>query len=110
MCIFYAGQDSSGTSAWGRRLFNDEEIDAREDGDGVKSRYLEQDEEEEDDEERTRTIEVCTDRDQLQQLGLWDCIYDSGIIPTFQKDKKLKPWLTNKKVCTVPFCFVFRFD
>ena len=85
------------SSAWGRRIFNDEEIDGEEEAE-VKSKFMQEAEEDEEEENRfERTTVTCTDRDQLQKLGLWDHVYDSGLIPSIQNAKVLKPWLTNKK-------------
>ena len=85
------------SSAWGRRIFNDEEIDGNEEVE-VKSKFMQDQEEEEEEEGRfDRTTATCTDRDQLQKLGLWDHVYDSGLIPSIENAKVLKPWLTNKK-------------
>ena len=54
------------SSAWGRRIFNDEEIDGEEEAE-VKSKFMQEAEEDEEGENRfERTTVTCTDRDQLQ--------------------------------------------
>ena len=65
-------------SAWGRRIFNDSEIDAKEE-EQVASRFMN----EPVTEELATTKDVleliaCTEWAQLQKLGLWDIVYDSG--------------------------------
>ena len=67
-------------SAWGRRIFKNSEIDAKEE-EIVMSRYL--NEQEAVGEEPATTKDVleliaCTEWAHLQKLGLWDIVYDSG--------------------------------
>ena len=59
-------------SAWGRRIFNEDEIDAVDEEDFLV-RFTEIAET-----EAEKSYISCTDRDRLLKLGLWDMVYNSG--------------------------------
>ena len=58
-------------SAWGRRIFNEAEIDAV-DEEELHTKYAVIETEE------GRKYISCTDRDKLLEVGLWDMVYNSG--------------------------------
>ena len=62
-------EDVKDASAWGRRIFNDEEIDFLE-GEELFKKFASEIE--------AGNENFCTDREKLQKLGLWDTIFNSG--------------------------------
>ena len=79
-------------SAWGRRIFKNSEIDAKEE-EIVMSRFM--NDQVAASEEPATTKDVleliaCTEWAHLQKLGLWDIVYDSGEnILFFRSDFKI---------------------
>ncbi|XP_023337528.1 uncharacterized protein LOC111708396 [Eurytemora carolleeae] len=41
--------------------------------------------------------EILRDREKLKELGLWDVIYDKGILQTLSRSKGVKPWESNEE-------------
>ena len=64
-------------SAWGRRIFNEAEIDAV-DEEELRAGFAVI----ADTEEGKRNVS-CTNRGKLIEVGVWDKVYDSGIISGF---------------------------